>query len=112
MRDITEGMSSYSPHLAKENEHVIKGLSCRMWFKGQCRGLRRLGVKETILEGHLVGQGLNLLVIVEGFSCPLAKEKDFLKQINSGLVDPGLEGNSILSQVIVAVFVLLLILDG
>ncbi len=71
-RDITEGMSSYSPHLAKENEHVIKGLGCRMWFKGQCWGLRRLGVKETILEGLLVGQGLNLLVIVEGFRCPLA----------------------------------------
>ncbi len=105
-------MSSYSPHLAKENEHVIKSLGCQMWFKGQCRGLRRLGVKETIFKGLLVGQGLNLLVIVEGFSRPLAKEKDSLKHINSGLVDPGLKGNSILLQVIVAVFVLVLISDG
>ncbi len=32
--DITGGMSSYSPHLAKENEHVIKGLGCQMRFKG------------------------------------------------------------------------------
>ncbi len=111
-RDITEGMSSYSPHLAKENEHVIKGLGCRMGFKGQCRGLRWLGVKETILEGLLVGQGLNLLVIVEGFSHLLAKEKDSLKHINSGLADPGLKGNSILSQVIAAIFVLILISDG
>ncbi len=111
-RDITEGMSSYSPHLGKENEHVIKGLGCRMRFKGQCRGLRWLGVKETIFKGLLVGQGLNLLVIVEGFSRPLAKEKDSLKHINSGLADPGLEGNSILSQVIVAIFILVLISDG
>jgi hypothetical protein len=28
--DVTEGTSSYLPHLAKENEHVIKGLGCRM----------------------------------------------------------------------------------
>ena len=112
MRDITEGMSSYSPHLAKENEHVIKGLGCQMQFKGQCRGLRRLGVKETILKGLLVGQDLNLLVILEGFSRPLAKEKDLLKHINSGLADPGLEGNSILLQVIIAIFVLVLISDG
>ncbi len=83
-----------------------------MWFKGQCRVLRWLGVKETIHEGLLVGQGLNLLVIIEGFSRPLAKEKDLLKHINSGLADPGLEGNSILSQVIVAVFVLVLISEG
>jgi hypothetical protein len=101
-------MSSYSPHLAKENEHVIKGLGCRMRFKGQCWGLRRLGVKETILEDLLVGQGLNLLV----FSPPLAKEKDSLKHINSGLAYPGLEGNSILSRVIITVFVLVLISDG
>ncbi len=25
-RDVTKGMSGYPPHLAKENEHVIKGL--------------------------------------------------------------------------------------
>jgi hypothetical protein len=110
--DITEGMSSYSPHLAKENEHVIKGLGSRIRFKGQCQGLRQLGVKETILEGLLVGQGLSLLVIIEGFSRPLAKEKDSLKHINSGLADPGLEGNSILLLVIIAVFVLVLISDG
>jgi hypothetical protein len=83
-----------------------------MRFKGQCRGLRRLGVKETILEGLLVGHGLNLLVIIEGFSHPLAKEKDSLKHINSGLADPGLKGNSILLQVILAVFVLVLISGG
>jgi hypothetical protein len=83
-----------------------------MQFKGQCRGLRRLGVKETILEGLLVGQGLSLLVIIEGFSRPLAKEKDLLKHINSGLADPGLKGNSILLLVIIAVFVLIIISDG
>ncbi len=83
-----------------------------MRFKGQCQGLRWLGVKETILEGLLVGQGLNLLVIVEGFSRPLAKEKDSFKNINSGLADPGLRGNSILLQVIVAVFLLVLISDS
>ncbi len=37
------------------------------------------------------------LVIVEGFRCPLDKEEDLLKHINSGLADPGLEKNSILS---------------
>jgi hypothetical protein len=55
---------------------------------------------------------LMVWVNVEGFSRPLAKEKDLLKHINSGLVDPGLEGNSILLQVIVAVVVLVLISDG
>jgi hypothetical protein len=52
------------------------------------------------------------LVVIEGFHRPLAKEKDSLKHINSSLADPGLEGNSILLQVIVAVFVIILILDG
>ncbi len=61
-QDVTKGMSSYPPHLAKENEHVIKGLGCRMRFKGCCRGLRQLGVKETILEGLLVSQGLNFVI--------------------------------------------------
>ncbi len=65
-----------------------------------------------ILLAHQHGQGLNLLVIVEGFSRPLAKEKDLLKHINSSLADPGLKGNSILLRVIVAVFVLVLIPDG
>ena len=49
MRDVTKGMSCYPPDLAKENEHVIKSLDRRMRFKGRCQGLRRLGVKETIL---------------------------------------------------------------
>jgi hypothetical protein len=62
MRNLTEGMPCYSPHLVKENEHVIKGLGCQMPFKGHCRGLRQLGVKETILEGLLVSQGLNLVI--------------------------------------------------
>ncbi len=62
MWHVTKGMSSYPPHLAKKNEHVIKGLGRQMWFKGRCRGLRRLGVKETILEGLLVSQGLNLII--------------------------------------------------
>jgi hypothetical protein len=52
------------------------------------------------------------LVVVEGFHHPLAKEKDLLKHINSGLVDPGLKGNNILLQVIIAVFILVLISDG
>jgi hypothetical protein len=52
------------------------------------------------------------LIVVEGFHRPLAKEKDSLKHINSGLVDPGLEKNSILLRVIVPVFVLVLISDG
>jgi hypothetical protein len=112
-RDITEGMSSYSLHFSKENEHVIKGLGCRMRFKGQCWGLRRLGVKETILEGLLVGQGLNLLVIVEGFSRSLAEEKDTLEHVNCGRADPGLKGSRLLMRVIfIFVFVLGLVTDG
>jgi hypothetical protein len=61
-QDVTEGMSGYSLHLAKENEHVIKGLSCQMWFEGRCQSLRQLGVKDTILEDLLVSQGLNLII--------------------------------------------------
>ncbi len=57
-------------------------------------------------------QSCHHLVIVEGFRRPLAKEKDSLKHINSGLVDPDLKKNSILLQVIITVFVLVLILDG
>ncbi len=45
-QDATKGMSGYPPHLAKENEHVIKGLGRQMWFEGPCRGLRQLGVEE------------------------------------------------------------------
>ena len=55
-------MARYPPHLAKENEHVIKGLGRQMRFKGRCRGLSLLGVKETILEGLLVSQGLNFVI--------------------------------------------------
>ncbi len=62
MQDVTKGMSSFPPHLAKENEHVIKGLGSRMRFKGCCRGLRWLGVQETFLKGLLVQQGLNLAI--------------------------------------------------
>ncbi len=50
MRNITEGMSSYSSHLAKKDKHVGESLSCRMRVKGHGRGLRRLGVKKVILR--------------------------------------------------------------
>jgi hypothetical protein len=66
MWDITEGMSSYSPHLAKKNKHVGESLSCRMWTKGHGRGLRRLGVEKVILKGFLVSQGLNLIISCTG----------------------------------------------
>ncbi len=62
MRDVTEGMSSYSLHLPKNNEHVGESLGCQMRLEGHGRGLRRLGVKEVILEGLLVSQGLNLVI--------------------------------------------------
>jgi hypothetical protein len=55
-------------------------------------------------------QGCSHLVIVEGFRRPLAKKEYSLEHINSGLADPSLKGNSILSRVIFAVFVF--ILDG
>jgi hypothetical protein len=55
-------MSSYSPHLAKNNKHVGESLGCQMQLEGHGRGLRQLGVKEVILEGLLVGQGLNLVI--------------------------------------------------
>ncbi len=42
-------------------------------------------------------QSRHHLVVVEGFCRPLAKQEYMLKHINSGLADPGLEGNSILS---------------
>ncbi len=57
-------------------------------------------------------QSCHHLVVVEGFHCPLAKKEYLLEHINSGLADPSLEGNSILLQVIIAVFVFVLILDG
>ncbi len=34
MRDLTEGMPSYSPHLAKKNKHVGESRSCQMRVKG------------------------------------------------------------------------------
>jgi hypothetical protein len=57
-------------------------------------------------------QSRHHLVVVEGFHHPLAKKEYLLEHINSGLADPSLEGNSILSWVIVAVLVFVLILDG
>jgi hypothetical protein len=65
-RDVTERMSSYSPHLAKNNKHVGENLGCRMRVKGHGRGLRRLGVKEVIRESLLIGQGLNLVISCVG----------------------------------------------
>ncbi len=65
-RDLTEGMSSYSPHLAKKNKHVGESLSCQMRVKGHGRGLGWLGVKKVILEGLLVSQGLNLVISCVG----------------------------------------------
>jgi hypothetical protein len=57
-------------------------------------------------------QSRNHLVVVESFRRPLAKKKDLLDYINSGLVDPSLKGHIILSRVIVTVFIVLLILDS
>ncbi len=55
-------MPCYPPHLAKENEHVGKCLSCQLWVKGHGRGLGLLGVKEVILEGLMIGQGLDVIL--------------------------------------------------
>ncbi len=57
-------------------------------------------------------QSRHHLVVVEGFRRSLAEKMNTLEHVNCGRVDPGLEGNSILPQVIVAVFVLVLISDG
>ncbi len=57
-------------------------------------------------------QSRHHLVAVEGFGHPLAKKKNSVEHINSGLVDPSLEGNSILLRVIVVVFILVLVLDS
>ncbi len=65
-RDVTEGMSSYSLHLAKNDKHVGKSLGCQMRVEGHGQGLRRLGVKEVILKGLLVSQGLNLVISCVG----------------------------------------------
>jgi hypothetical protein len=57
-------------------------------------------------------QGRKYLVIVEGFRRTLAKKKDWLEHVNSGLADPSLEGNCILSRVIIIIFVFVLISNG
>ncbi len=57
-------------------------------------------------------QSRHHLVVVEGFRRSLAEKKNTLEHVNCGCVDPGLKGNSILLQVIVAVFVPVLISDG
>jgi hypothetical protein len=54
-------MPHYPPHLAKKNEHVGKCLSCQLQIKGHGQGLELLGVKEFILEGLLIGQGLDII---------------------------------------------------
>ncbi len=61
MCDITEGMPRYSLHLAKDNKHVGKCLSCQLRVKGHSRGLGLLGVKEVILKGLLIGQSLDVI---------------------------------------------------
>jgi hypothetical protein len=66
MWDITEGIPRYPPHLAKENEHVGRCLSCRLQVKGHSRGLGLLGVKEVILEGLLIGQSLDVIPVCIG----------------------------------------------
>ncbi len=33
-----------------------------MWVEGHGQGLRRLGVKEVILEGLLIGQGFDFFI--------------------------------------------------
>ncbi len=43
--------------------------------------------------------GCNHLVVVEGLRCSLAEKKDLLEHVNSGLVDPCLEGSSFCLQV-------------
>ncbi len=54
-------MPRYSLHFAKEDKHVGKCLSCRLWVKGHGQGLGLLGVKEAILEGLLIGQSLDVI---------------------------------------------------
>ncbi len=54
-------MPHYSSHFAKEDKHVSKCLSCRLWVKGNGRGLGLLGVKEAIREGLLIGQSLDVI---------------------------------------------------
>jgi hypothetical protein len=54
-------MPSYPPHLAEENKHVGKCLGCQLWVKGHVWGLGLLGAEEAILEGLLLGQGLDVI---------------------------------------------------
>ncbi len=58
---MTEGMPCYPPHLAKENEHVGKCLSSQLRVKDHSRGLGLFGIKEVILEGLLIDQGLDVI---------------------------------------------------
>jgi hypothetical protein len=55
------------------------------------------GVVGEVLE---YVQSHHHLVVVEGFRCSLAEEKDTLEHVNCGCVDPGLEGSRFLLQVI------------
>jgi hypothetical protein len=54
-------MPCYSLHLAEENNHVGKCLGCQLRVKGHGQGLGLLCVKEAILEGLLIGQGLDVV---------------------------------------------------
>ncbi len=54
-------MPSYSIHLAKEDKHVDKCLSCQLRVKGHGWGLGLLGVKEALLKGCRIGQGLDVI---------------------------------------------------
>jgi hypothetical protein len=70
------------------------------------------GGTAELLDDVVGDQSCHHLVVVEGFRRPLAKQEYTLEHINSGLADPSLKENSILSWVIAAVFVLVLILEG
>jgi hypothetical protein len=80
MRDIIEGMPSYSTHLAEENEHVGECLGCQLRVEGHGWGLGLLGVKEAILEGLLIGQSLDVIPGCVGSSPPLKVRHMFLAQ--------------------------------
>ncbi len=54
-------MPSYPLHLAEENKHAGKFLGCQLRVKGHGLGPGLLGVQETILEGLLIGQGLDVI---------------------------------------------------
>ncbi len=58
---MIEGIPSYPTHFAEENKHVGKCLGCRLRVKGPGWGLGLLGVKEDVLKGLLIGQGLGVI---------------------------------------------------